>query len=150
MTLTRAAVLAVTCLVVFKFVLIPVRLSGGSMAPTYGNGINLVNRLAYRSKGPARGDVVAVRFRPTGRSVLYMKRVVGLPGERIGFRDGRVTVNDELIEESYLRFPSDWNVAPVLCGPDEYFVVGDNRSMPPEDHEHGRARRALIAGRMLW
>ncbi len=150
-TLVRATILAVVCLVVFKVVLIPVRVDGFSMAPTYGNGVNLVNRLAYRSdEGPARGDVVAVRFRPTGHSVLLMKRVVGLPGEWIGFRDGKVTVNGRRLDEPYLRFPSDWNIEPVLCGADEFFVVGDNRSMSPDDHQHGRARRALIAGKMLW
>ncbi len=149
-TLLRAALLAVACVVVFKFILIPVRVSGASMAPTYGDGINLVNRLAYRNGDPARGDVVAVRFRPTGRSVLLMKRVVGLPGEWIGFGNGRVMVNGEPLEEAYLQYPSDWNAEPVLCGPDEFFVVGDNRSMAREDHQHGRAKRSLIAGKMLW
>lgn len=149
-TLLRAATLAAALLIVFKFILIPVRLHGGSMAPTYGNGINLVNQLAYRKSEPARGDVVAVRFRNTGRSVLLMKRVVGLPGEWIGFQNGSVTVNGEVLDEPYVKWHSHWNLPPRQCGPDEYFVVGDNRSMPPEDHQHGRARRELIAGRMLW
>lgn len=150
-TLTRAAILAATCFIAFKFIFIPVRVDGLSMAPTYGNGLNLVYRLAYRGdRQPERGDVVAVRFRPNGRSVLLMKRVVGLPGEWIGFHNGQVTVNGRQLDEPYLRFPSDWNVEPKLCGEDEYFVVGDNRSMSPEDHQHGRARRVLIAGRMVW
>lgn len=149
-TLVRAAILAVVCLVVFKFVFIPARVDGGSMAPTYANhGLNLINRLAYLNKKPQRGDVVAIRLRETGHSVVLMKRVVGLPGEEIGFKDGRVAVNGVKLEEPYVRLPSDWSRAPVVCGPDEYFVVGDNRSMPMPDHWFGRAKARLIAGRMM-
>jgi signal peptidase I len=149
-TLVRAGVLAAVCLVTFKFVFIPARVDGGSMAPTYSNhGLNLVNRMAYLSKSPQRGDVVAIRLRETGHSIVLMKRVVGLPGETIGFQHGRVTVNGVRLEEPYVKLPSDWNMEPVTCGPDEYFVVGDNRSMPIDDHWHGRAKASLIAGKMV-
>lgn len=149
-TLFRSVVLALVCLVTFKFMLVPVRVDGGSMAPTYvSNRLNLVNRLAYMRSTPQRGDVVAVRLRETGRSIVYMKRVVGLPGESIGFRNGRVTVDGQQQVEPYVKFESDWDRASVVCGPDEYFVVGDNRSMAIEGHRFGRAKETLILGRML-
>lgn len=149
-TLIRASVLAVTCLVTAKFIFIPVRVDGASMAPTYSRrGVNFVNRLAYVRTAPHRGDVVAVRLREGAGSVFLMKRIVGLPGERIGFEDGTVTVNGSRLEEPYRQYPSDWDMEPVLCHPDEYFVVGDNRSMPMEDHWCGRARAILIAGKMM-
>jgi signal peptidase I len=149
-TLVRCVLLAAVCLVVFKFVFIPVRVDGGSMLPTYASrGLNLVNRLAYRHAAPQRGDVVAIWMRETSRQAVLMKRVVGLPGESIGFQNGQVTVDGVPLDEPYVRYPSDWNREPVPCGPDEYFVVGDNRSMPMEGHWFGRAKAKLIAGRML-
>ena len=149
-TLIRATILAVTCIVTAKFIFIPVRIDGASMVPTYSKrGLNFVNRLAYMRTAPQRGDVVAVRMREHANSVFLMKRVVGLPGERIGFEDGTVTVNGERLAEPYVEYPSDWDMVPVECGVDEYFVVGDNRSMPMEDHWFGRAKANLIAGRMM-
>ena len=149
-TLVRAAVLGGIVLITFKFLFIPARVDGGSMAPTYPNRtLNLVNRLAYLNNSPQRGDVVAIWLRETGHSVVLMKRVVGLPGEEIGFQDGHATVNGVKLQEPYLRFPSDWERAAVKCGPDEYFVVGDNRSMDIEGHWFGRAKASLIAGKMV-
>lgn len=149
-TLVRAVVLAAVLLITFKFIFIPVRVDGASMAPNYSKkGLNLVNRLAYRHHLPHRGDVVAIRMRETGHSVFLMKRVVGLPGESIGFEDGRVTVNGTKLTEPYVKFPSDWNREPTVCGPEEIFVVGDNRSMSMEDHWFGKARLGLIAGKMM-
>jgi hypothetical protein len=64
-TLLRAAVLAEVCLVVFKWVLLPVRVAGISMAPTYADrSLNFVNRVAYLGHGPRRGDVVGIRLTP--------------------------------------------------------------------------------------
>ena len=149
-TLIRAAILGVLVFIVFRFVFVGVRVNGASMAPTYAsNGINLVNRLSYLWSAPQRGDVVGVWLRADGHSVLWMKRIVGLPGEAIGFQDGRVTVNGKALDEPYVLLPSDWNSEPVVCGPDEYYIVGDNRSMPIELHKHGRVKRRLIAGKMV-
>ena len=149
-TLIRCLVLAVVSLVTFKFLFIPVRVDGGSMLPTYSSrGINLVNRLAYRQTPPQRGDVVAIWMRENSRHAVLMKRVVGLPGETVGFQNGRVVVDGVPLDEPYVQYPSDWNRDPVRCGSDEYFVVGDNRSMPMDGHWFGRARAKLIAGRMV-
>lgn len=149
-TLFRALIVSALCLIAVKFVFIPVRVEGGSMSPTYSDrGLNLVNRMAYKRHAPRRGDVVAIWLRENGYSVVLMKRIVGLPGESIGFKGGYVTVNGVRIEEPYVRFGSDWNHEPVLCGPDEYFYVGDNRSMPMEDHTLGLVKRSMIAGKMV-
>lgn len=147
-TLVRAAILAVLTVVVFKSTLLPIRVSGGSMQPTYKESrINFINRLAYLRHEPRRGDVVGIRF--AGRSLMLLKRVVGLPGETIGFANGRVTVNGEPLDEPYVKFPSDWERGPVQLGPDEYFVVGDNRSMPIENHTLGITKRERILGKIL-
>jgi len=165
-TLVRLAVLIVTSFVVFKFILLPIRVEGISMLPTYQDrSVNFVNRLAYLWHEPQRRDVVGLRFSravtntPAGihqavslletPHVMLLKRIVGLPGETVAFADGRVLINGEVLDEPYEKTPCDWNRPPVKLGPDEYFVVGDNRTMPWEDHTFGRAQRSQIVGKAL-
>jgi hypothetical protein len=73
-----------------------------------------------------------------------------LPGETISFSGGRLLVNGEPQEEPYLKLHSNWNERGRRLGSNEYFFVGDNRSMPPEQHEHGVAYRSQIVGRVLF
>lgn len=150
-TLIRAGVLVVLAVLVFRFVLAPLRLDGTSMEPTFLHGrVSVANRLAYMNEAPSRGDVVAVRMRDTGRSVFLLKRVVGLPGESIGFENGKVTVDGVRLKEDYLGYESDWNRAPVRCEANEYFVVGDNRSMPIGQHTFGRTTSSRIVGKVIF
>ena len=147
-TLVRLVVLIITCTVVFKFILLPARIEGISMLPTYKDrSVNFVNRLAYRWHEPRRGDVVGIRL--AGPHVMYMKRIIGLPGETVAFVEGRVLINGEVLDEPYENTPCDWNCPPVKLGPDEYFVVGDNRIMPSENHVFGKATRDRIVGKAL-
>ena len=147
-TLTRIVVLSVTCFVVFKFILLAVRSEEISMLPTYKEGsVNFVNRLAYLRHGPQRGDVVGIRL--AGFHVMYMKRVIGLPGETVAFVNGRVLINGEVLDEPYVKYDCDWNQLPVKLDANEYYVVGDNRSMPAKYHEHGVATRDRIIGKLL-
>lgn len=153
-TLLRILVLVVLVVVTFHFVLIGIRVDGISMEPTYHNGhINFVNRLAYLRREPQRGDVVAIRFSDPGKlsnpSEMLMKRIVALPGETIEFRDGHIYINGELLDEPYIKLPCDWNHKPIQVGPDQFYVVGDNRSMPFELHTQGRVDRSHILGRVL-
>jgi signal peptidase I len=158
-TLARIVILAVTCLVVFKFILLPARVEGISMAPTYRNdSFNFINQLAYFFHEPQRGDVVGIigPHLEEGRKifhtpgVMYLKRVVGLPGETISFSGGTLFVNGQPLAEPYLKNPCDWTVAAVSNEPGQYYVVGDNRSMPPQDHSHGRIERGQIIGKALF
>jgi signal peptidase I len=72
---------------ILNFVLLPVRITGPSMEPTYDNGqINFINRLAYLRHEPQRGDVVGIRL--SGDRTMYVKRIVGMPGETIHFSHG--------------------------------------------------------------
>lgn len=148
MTLVRAVILAVLTVIIFKTAVLPVRVTGISMLPSYKDGrVNFINRLAYRKRNPQRGDVVGVRF--AGPSIMLLKRVVGLPGERIGFSSGHVTVNGKPLDEPYPLLPSNWEREPVELAPDEFFVVGDNRTMPMKDHTFGIAKRERIMGKLL-
>jgi signal peptidase I len=133
----------------FKYaVLVPIRVHGISMAPTYHeNQLNVISRIPYWFHEPQRGDVVAIRT--SGQSIMYMKRIVGLPGETIGFHRGKVMVNGQPLYEPYLKLPSDWEEPPQTLGPDEYYVVGDNRSMAFEDHVKGKPSRRRIVGKAM-
>ena len=145
----RLVVLVTVSFVVFKFVLVPVHVDGGSMLPTYkANGGNFVNRLSYLFHEPRRGDVVAIGLQ-AGEHVMYMKRIVGLPGETVAFHKGRLFINGKPLAEPYVKLPCDWEHEPEQVGPDQYYVVGDNREMSWEDHTHGRAARGRIMGKVL-
>jgi len=147
-TLVRILVFVATCFVVFKFILLPLRVSGISMEPTYHDrSINFLNRLAYLTHEPQRGDVVSIRY--AGPHVVLMKRIVGLPGETIAFVNGKIFINGALLAEPYEKSPCDWTLPPEKIGLNEYYVVGDNRVMPPDDHFHGRAERWRILGKVL-
>lgn len=157
-TLLRAAVWVAVCVVVFKILLVHVRVWGISMLPTCPDqSVYWVNRLAYAWHQPQRGDVVAIRFIPADDSVsrlepphvMLLKRIIGLPGETVAFKDGRVLINGKILDEPYESddYPCYWNREPVRVGPDQYYVVGDNRSMPLEDHTHGIYPRSRIVGK---
>jgi len=148
LTFVRILVLVVVSFVVFKFILLPIRVKGPSMFPTYTDGgVNFVNRLAYLFSSPKRGDVVAIRL--AGPSVMYMKRIVGLPGETYAYRDGKLYIDDKPLDEPYVKLRCDWETAPQKLGSDQYYVVGDNRSMPRELHEEGTPHRTRIVGKIL-
>jgi signal peptidase I len=157
-TLLRLAVWVVLCVVGFKLSVVHIRVDGISMLPTcQDQSIYWVNRLAYLRHEPQRGDVVAIRFVPADGTinklepphVMLLKRIIGLPGETVAFKDGRVLIDGEILDEPYEKDGEgcNWNRAPVTLGPDQFYVVGDNRSMPQEYHTHGVFERNLIVGK---
>ncbi|MEO7272581.1 MAG: signal peptidase I [Vicinamibacterales bacterium] len=147
--LARVAILIVFSYALFHWVLIPVRTDGISMEPTYASGrLNLVNRLSYRTRPPARGDIVAIRL--AGLHVLYLKRIIALPGERIAIVDGQVEVDGAPLIEPYVQHRRPWQLPEVQLGPAEYFVVGDNRGMNAVDHTFGRVDAFRIVGRVVF
>jgi len=147
-TLVRIAVLIVTCFIVFKFILLHIQIEGISMLPTYPDrSKHYINRFAYLWHEPRRGDVVSIRL--AGPHVMYMKRIIGLPGETVTFENGRALINGIVLDEPYEKMPCDWNYPPVKLGPDEFFVVGDNRTMPWPEHTFGKAGRDRIIGKLL-
>lgn len=128
---------------------------GVSMEPALYNGQEvLVNRLIYKVTSPKRGDVIA--FLPNGNknSHYYLKRIVGLPGERIQIIGGYVYINGELLEEdeSFDKM-ADSGIAEteIRLGSDEYFVLGDNRNNSEDSRSGniGAVKKDTIAGK-VW
>lgn len=147
-TLIRITVLVAVCFVTFKFILLPIRVEGISMQPTYHTGqVNCINRLAYLRHEPQRGDIISVRF--AGESVMLMKRIIGLPGETVSFHGGKTFVNNQPLAEPYVKFSCDWEAGPIACSTNQFYVVGDNRSMPFNLHTQGRADRERIIGKLF-
>jgi signal peptidase I len=148
-TLIRIVGIVVLSVITFGVVLQPIRTYGPSMLPTYRDGgLHLVNRLAYIRSEPRRGDVVAIRL--AGPRVLFVKRIIGLPGERVRIEAGIVHVDERPLEEPYVVHRAAWVMSEKKLGGREYFVAGDNRGMRIEQHELGTVNRDRIVGRMLW
>jgi signal peptidase I len=147
--LIRIIAVAISAFLFFSYVFLPLRIKGNSMEPTYRNGgINFCWRLHYLISKPKRYDVVVVRF--AGSKVMLLKRVVALEGEQVEFRDGKLLVDGKAIDEPYVRYPCNWNLSPRQVERGCVYMVGDNRSMPIENHYFGQASMKRIIGSPLW
>jgi signal peptidase I len=125
--LFTAFLLAFVCYGFFNWILWPVKVSGTSMMPNYRDGSrHFINKLAYWSAKPQRGDVVGIQA-PNGDT--YIKRIIGMPGERLTFDGGVVAINGVPLREPYIETKVPWEVTAETLGPDEYYVMGDNRAV---------------------
>ncbi|HEY8425515.1 MAG TPA: signal peptidase I [Limnochordales bacterium] len=148
-TVAGAAVLA---MVIMTFVARAFTVEGNSMLPTLHDGERLmVDKLTYRFSEPQRGDIVVFRY-PLDPREHYIKRIVGVPGDEVAVRNGRVFVNGTPLEESYLSSPTLGRFGPVRVPEGHYFVLGDNRnnSEDSRDPRLGFIPRELIEGRAIW
>lgn len=125
-----------------------IRVDGYSMEPSLHNGeFIIVNRLAYRLGSPERGDVIVFLY-PRDPTQEYIKRVIGLPGDRVRIAAGEVYVNDELLNEPYIaaapRYQSEWTVPE-----NSLFVLGDNRNNSSDSHNWGPVPMEDVIGRAI-
>ncbi len=149
--------LAVVCVVFFliKYVGQRTIVDGESMVPTLHDQDNLiVDKLTYRFQDPKRFDIIVFPFE-YAENVYYIKRIIGLPGERVQIdEEGRIYINGEVLEESYgaeVIRPELIGLAAdeILLGEEEYFVLGDNRNNSKDSRvpEVGNIDREDIIGR---
>lgn len=145
----RVAAVAACAYVVFGHLLLPMRISGHSMEPTYHtNRVNFCWRLRYAFSRPRRHDVVIVRY--AGRRVMLLKRVVALAGETVEFRGGALLVGGRPLAEPYVNGPCDWSLAPRTVSTGCVYVVGDNRSVPIDMAVFGETPLGRIMGGPVW
>ena len=111
-------------------------------------GFNFCFKLRYAFSKPERHDVVAIRL--AGEKVILLKRVVALEGDVVEFLDGTLLVNEKEADETYVRYPSSWNLSPREVDKNHVYVVGDNRSVPIDVHQFGQTRVERIIGAPLW
>lgn len=126
----------------------------GSMLPTLQvNDRLIVDKLGYHFKDPQRGDIVV--FSPTEKLQeqnfhdAFIKRVIGLPGEKIEVKNGRVYVNDQPLKENYIADAPQYQYGPVTVPQGSYLVLGDNRNNSYDSHYWGFVPRDKIIGRAV-
>ncbi|MBQ6376359.1 MAG: signal peptidase I [Lachnospiraceae bacterium] len=117
-------------LLINEFLLINARIPSASMENTIMTYDRVFgNRLAYKSKDPERFDIVIFRY-PDNEKMLYIKRVIGLPGETVNIVDGKVYINDstEPLDDSFCPEPPEGSFGPYVIPEGHFFMLGDNRN----------------------
>lgn len=130
----------------------PVRVEGTSMLPMLEDQDRLfINKLAFRVGEIHRGDVVVFLY-PHDQTKSYIKRVIGLPGDRVRIDHGRVVVNGRALTEPYVpaRFSDERSESEMTIAPNEYFVMGDHRSISSDSRDFGPVERKLIYGKAAF
>jgi signal peptidase I len=155
-----AVIISFLAYVIRIFVLQPFIVEGLSMYPQFKTSdYLLVDKVSYRLSPPHRGDIVVFKY-PGDPSINYVKRVIGLPGEKIHIENGHVTViniahpQGELLNELYV---SSGNLTSTSTGPkadytvpsNNYFVLGDNRQASSDSREWGFLPSEDLIGRVL-
>ena len=135
-------------LVAAFFVRLP-QVAGLSMEPHILSGeYVLVNTFAYRIGAPHRGDIVAFRHEEDARTV-FIKRVIGLPGDRIRVDRGQVYVNGVKLGETYVRHADDRSFTEVTVPPSSVYVLGDNRAESDDSRNWGVLAGDEIVGKAV-
>lgn len=126
-----------------------IRVESVSMQPTlYAGDFVIVNKLAYRLGEPKRGDVIVFRYPPAPEQEPYIKRIMGLPGDRVNISGGKVTINGQLLEEPYLNVTTNQG-GEWLVPPDSLFVMGDNRNSSSDSRAWGMVPFENVIGKAL-
>jgi signal peptidase I len=145
--LIETLLLTLVIFLLIRFAVQNFRIEGYSMEPNFHDGqFLLVNKIVYMLHAPERGDVVIFRF-PNNPSRDFIKRIIGLPGDRVEVVDGRVMINGEALPETYPLNEGSYSYGPVVVGPDEYFVLGDNRNNSSDSHSWGMLPAKNIIGK---
>lgn len=140
------------CFFLIAFVAQAFRVQGTSMEPLLVDGERIVvNKFVYRFRPIERGDVVVFWY-PRDPSVSFVKRVVGLPGDRVELRAGSLFVNGRAVSEPYLppSFKDDDSHAPVEVRKGYYYVLGDHRRSSNDSRSWGEVPEKYIYGRAVF
>jgi len=135
------------------FLLQPFLVKGASMEPNFSTGdYLLIDELTYKIRPPERGEVIVFKY-PGDESTYYIKRIIGLPGERLVLSHDKITVygnshsEGSVLEEQYLNYDSMVSGdKEVVLGPSQYFVMGDNRQVSFDSRNWGPLENKEIIG----
>jgi len=142
---------------VYLFIAQPHKVSGSSMYPNFKNNDYIItNKIGYDFEKPQRGQVIVFK-NPRDLSQDFIKRIIGLPGEKVKVQDGHVYINDQMLPEPYL--PKDLTTMSgafaqegqeIDVPADNYFVMGDNRPASSDSREWGFVTRQEIIGQAFF
>jgi len=145
-TLIIAVIIA---LILRSFVISPFKVSLTSMFPTlHPEDLILVEKISMRFSSIKQGEIVVFRA-PLGERKDFVKRVIAVPGDKIESREGHVYVNDELLQETYLKQNFSISIVPQTVIQGEYFVMGDNRDNSLDSRNFGAIKATNIKGRVI-
>lgn len=153
--IAQIAVFALAIILPVRYFLIqPFIVKGASMEPNfYDSEYLIVDELTYRFRDPQRGEIVVFRP-PNHEDQYYIKRVIGLPGETVEVRNGKVTIFNEAfpngvtLDETYIDEITEGRER-VTLHEDEYFLLGDNRDASLDSRYFGAVNRDSLIGR-VW
>ncbi len=147
------AIIVIVAFIVRFYLIQPFLVEGSSMEPNFHNGeYILIDKLSYRVQAPKRGDVI-VFHPPNNANLNYIKRIIGLPGDRIEIINGKVSVNGAVIEEAYIpnaitSYRSSTTAKlDVTLSAGNYYVLGDNRDHSSDSREWNAVPAINIIGR---
>lgn len=153
------AIIAVIVAIIRYMLISPFQVSGNSMLPNlHSNEFLIVDKLSYFLHEPARGDII-VLIPPENTDTFYVKRIIGLPGEKIEFLNGQVIIHSQkhpegvTLTEPYLSEENIQSYLPthenkiIEIPADNYFVMGDNRHASNDSRSWGLLHRRNIEGR---
>jgi signal peptidase I len=141
-------IIAVAVFALLRFTVQSYTVVMSSMKPTFEEGeCIMVNKMSYRSSGPQRGNVIV--FNPPFDSQFpFIKRVIGLPGETVEIKDGKVFIDGiPLEEDEYIMAPPDEPMPATEVPENEYFVLGDNRNNSNDSRNNWTVPRDNIIGK---
>ena len=151
----RTIIFVIVVTVLFDMAIPRSLVDGRSMQPTFDDGERLiVSRVHYLLMRPHRGDVIVFNsLSPREPDIMLIKRVIGEPGDTVEWRDQQLYVNNVPIEEEYLGEPCNLSHCPDetwQLGPNEYFVMGDNRNASRDSRSFGPVPINHIVGRVVF
>jgi signal peptidase I len=137
---------------IIMFLYQPVKVEGTSMQPELRDQDRLfINKFAYHFENITRGDVVVFHY-PRDPEKSYIKRIIALPGDTLDIDEGRVYVNGKRVDEPYVpkRYRDSRSVPEMVIPANEYFVMGDHRSISSDSRDFGPVDRDLIYGKAAF
>ena len=143
---------AIASVLIITFLYQPVRVEGTSMLPRLEDRDRLLlNKFVYHFSAIERGDVVVFHY-PRDPEKSYIKRVIALPGDRLRIDHGVVSINGMPQEESYVpeAYRDNGSTPEMIVPPDNYFMMGDHRSISWDSRSFGPVERSLIYGKAVF
>jgi signal peptidase I len=143
--------LAISAFIII-FLYQPVKVEGTSMLPGLADQERIfINKFVYRFESIGRGDIVVFRY-PRDPSKSYIKRVIGVAGDRIQIDDGKLYVNGEAARESYIpaEFEDFRSYPETVVPPHHYFLLGDHRNLSNDSRDFGPVDEMYIYGKAAF